>query len=288
MANRRMMYQDFFEDDYFGQIDHTGQILWIGLIVAMADDQGRLIDNTDAINSKVFFFSHIDSEELHSYLDSFRIANKIVRYNKDGRGLIQIVNWWKYQTPSWASPSNYPPPDGWVDRVKCHIPGNQRKKKQGGNILNINWGEKGGFPDKLHSYLPKAINDVNDDVNDDDNINDDSDDKLSDQNDLFSQCQRIYESKKGRLISDPQGFVQMINNFKANDVTVEDYAAAIDAMDADPNYTGNRPTSYEKWAIGYATKRKNPVTAKTIGKQLKRVVKIGPNGEEYEFFEEER
>ncbi len=30
MANRRMIYQDFFEDDYFGGVDHTARLLWIG------------------------------------------------------------------------------------------------------------------------------------------------------------------------------------------------------------------------------------------------------------------
>lgn len=76
--------------------------------------------------------------------------------------------------------------------------------------------------------------------------------------DLFDECHVIYETKKGQLITDAQSFVQMINNFKANDVTAEDYAAAIDAMDADPKYNGSKPTSYEKWAINYAQRRKNP------------------------------
>jgi hypothetical protein len=85
--------------------------------------------------------------------------------------------------------------------------------------------------------------------------------------DLFEQCKEIFEIKKGRLITDGQAFSQMINNFKANDVTAEDYAAAIEAMDADPKYNGSKPTSYEKWAIGYAQRRKNPVKPKSNGKQ---------------------
>jgi hypothetical protein len=85
--------------------------------------------------------------------------------------------------------------------------------------------------------------------------------------DLFEECKEIFEIKKGRLITDGQAFSQMINNFKANGVTAEDYAAAIDAMDADPKYNGSKPTSYEKWAIGYAQRRKNPVKPKSNGKQ---------------------
>lgn len=85
--------------------------------------------------------------------------------------------------------------------------------------------------------------------------------------DLFEDCRQIYETQKGHLVTDPQSFVLMINNFKDNDVTAEDYAAAIDAMDADPKYNGSKPTSYEKWAIGYARKRKNPPKIKSKRKK---------------------
>lgn len=87
------------------------------------------------------------------------------------------------------------------------------------------------------------------------------------ESDLFEDCKNIYETKKGQLVTDPQAFTQMINNFKTHDVTPEDYAYAIDAMDADPKYNGSKPTSYEKWAIGYAKQRQNPVKPKTNGKR---------------------
>jgi hypothetical protein len=84
--------------------------------------------------------------------------------------------------------------------------------------------------------------------------------------DLFDACVEIYEGKKGKLVTDGQAFAMMIVNFKANGVTADDYAAAIDAMDADDRYKGSKPTSYERWAIGYAEKRKNPTR---INKQTK-------------------
>lgn len=87
------------------------------------------------------------------------------------------------------------------------------------------------------------------------------------QSGLFDECRAVYEITKGKLITDPQAFTLMINNFKANGVTAEDYAAAIEAMDADPKYNGSKPTSYEKWAIGYAQRRKNPPKPKTNGKR---------------------
>ncbi len=77
-------------------------------------------------------------------------------------------------------------------------------------------------------------------------------------NSLFEQCQRIYETKKGQLVTDGPAFSSMIGNFITNGVTAEDYSAAIDAMDADKKYKGTKPTSYETWTISNAEKRKNP------------------------------
>jgi len=73
---------------------------------------------------------------------------------------------------------------------------------------------------------------------------------------LFDACMEIYQTKKGLPITDGRAFALMIDEFQKYGVTAEDYAAAIDAMDADKNYKGTRPTSYKKWAIGYRDKRK--------------------------------
>lgn len=76
--------------------------------------------------------------------------------------------------------------------------------------------------------------------------------------DLFDACVNIYETKKQNLVSDPTSFSQMIAEFKANGVTPQDYADAIDAMDADPDYSGSKPTSYKNWTINNAQRRLNP------------------------------
>jgi len=86
----------------------------------------------------------------------------------------------------------------------------------------------------------------------------DKDSESTQKSDLFEECQIIYESKKGKPVTDGQSFALMIQNFEKEGVTVGDYSAAIDAMDADGKYKGSKPTSYEAWAIGYADKRKNP------------------------------
>lgn len=239
------------------------RLLWIGLIAAAADDQGRILYNTSLIRAKVFMYDDTSNEEVENWLAELAKDNKIVIYVAGGKQLIQITKWWEYQTPGWASHSKYPPPDGWIDRVRCHVSGHN----QGGKVETLNWDKNGGFANgdselhskqdsELHSKQDSGIVNVNYDVNYDVD-GESTQQKTGD--DLFDACQAIYETKKGRLITDGQAFSQMIANFKVHGVTADDYAAAIDAMDADDRYKGNKPTSYERWAIGYAEKRKNPV-----------------------------
>jgi DNA-binding MarR family transcriptional regulator len=93
--------------------------------------------------------------------------------------------------------------------------------------------------------------------------------KIKGEPDLFDQCRQIYETKKGRLVTDGRGFALMIEQFKAAGVSAEDYEAAIDAMDADDRYTGHKPTSYQKWALNYARARKENTTGTGKGSQPK-------------------
>ena len=268
MANKRMIYQDFFEDEYFGVADPIIRLFWIGLITAVADDQGRLLDNSSLIRAKVFMYDRTITEEMiDEWLDTLNADNKIVRYQENGKHLIQIIKWWDYQTPAWASPSKYPAPENWIDRVRCHVSG----PKQGGSVHTDNWDQDGGYHKELRSlqgsYQDKAIVKLS-------KVND----KLSSpDSDLFEDCKHIYEKKKGKLITDGKAFALMINNFNKFNVTVDDYSAAIDAMDADPKYKGDKPTSYEKWAIGYAEKRNNPINTNN-GNPVRTVKKIGPDG----------
>ena len=79
--------------------------------------------------------------------------------------------------------------------------------------------------------------------------------------DLFEACARVYEKLKGYPVYDSASFALMISNFQKNGVTPEDYGAAIIAMSNDPKYKrATKPTSYEKYALGIADKRNNPVS----------------------------
>jgi hypothetical protein len=167
-----MIYQDFFEDDYFGVVEVGLRLLWIGLIAAAADDQGRILDNTALIRAKVFMYDReITDDQIDSWLDKLCIDGKIMRYVADDKRLIQITKWWEYQTPSWANASKYPPPDNWIDRTKYHAKGNE--------IVMDNWDKDGGLTkdlsNKLHSKQDSPLNDVK--LRQDDGDNKDDGDK---------------------------------------------------------------------------------------------------------------
>jgi len=136
MSNRRMIASDIFEDEFFASLNYFERLLWIGLFTLMADDQGRMLDNPALMRSKIFpYDEQITVEQVSDALH--KMNGQICRYRKDDKNLIQLVNWWRYQSPSWASASKYPAPEDWIDRMKYHAAGNK--------IISTNWDRQGGF-----------------------------------------------------------------------------------------------------------------------------------------------
>jgi hypothetical protein len=139
MANKRMIASDIWRDDFVCTLDYFQRLLWIGMVVTCADDQGRIQDRAGFIASDVFPGEMLSHEVVEGALRSFEEMGKIVRYSAGKANLIQVVNWWNYQSPSWAAPSKYAPPAGWIDRVKVHTRDNK--------VQMINWDQPGGFAD---------------------------------------------------------------------------------------------------------------------------------------------
>lgn len=152
MANRRMLTSDIFSDDIFMELDDVTRLLWIGMITICADDQGRFQNNDFLIKSQVFPADRKSPSRILKSLQILEEKGMIFCYEKDGKSLAQIVNWWKHQAPSWAAASLYPAPDGWTDRVKVNSKGNK--------VLMENWTEQGGFmevPTQVPTQVPTAV-----------------------------------------------------------------------------------------------------------------------------------
>lgn len=241
-----MIYQDFFEDDYFGTKEYGMRLLWIGLIAAAADDQGRILDNTSLIRAKVFMYDDTPNDDVDRWLVELNADGKIIRYVADDKQLIQITKWWDYQTPSWASESKYPAPPNWTDRIKCHI--------AGGTIKNVNWDKDGGLHKELHSQLPIQQDRPINDVKSDDDINDDYDDDIESAKTDFSEFQQVWEQETGKPVAGFTQFYRMCEDFVKAGVTPSIYRTAIQEQ-TKSNYAVSNPTSVKNWAIGLLKKK---------------------------------
>jgi hypothetical protein len=139
----RHISPEIFSDEFFGTLLPEFRLLFIGLIACLPDDQGRLIDNAALICASIFPYDqqHMNTDSIERGLALFAKHKKIIRYcasnNGSGRKLIQIANWWKYQSSAhWAARSKYPPPDKWIDRIRTH---------EGQQIITVNWDKSGGL-----------------------------------------------------------------------------------------------------------------------------------------------
>lgn len=145
----RNISPQIFTDEFIGTQSMRLRLLWMGLILTMADDQGRLLYKPILIRLSVFpYDQNVLPRDVDSDLLKLKKANKIVIYSikGDNNQYIQILKWWTYQVSSqWAKRSAYPAPPKWVDRVRCH------EKGSGTKPVTVNWEHPGGFSKPLGS-----------------------------------------------------------------------------------------------------------------------------------------
>lgn len=129
MAEHRAIKSAIWDDTWFGRLSPFEMAVWIGLFSKCADDQGRLQDDAALIRSKLFPFQDVAIASIEGALETFN--GHLIRYQK-GEHLAQLVRWFDNQPMQYAVPSNFPPPDGWIDRYRTNY------KK-----VNVvwNWGE---------------------------------------------------------------------------------------------------------------------------------------------------
>jgi hypothetical protein len=108
-----------WSNDNFMELPPYGRLLQIGLI-NFADDQGRCKGSPVYLRSQIFpgDTDHINNEEIRRWLNVMVANGTILIYQVEGRDYIQLLNWWKFQSLQYASPSDYPAPDGWQDRIR--------------------------------------------------------------------------------------------------------------------------------------------------------------------------
>lgn len=106
----------FFRNEVLGELSAHTRLLFIGLWT-LADREGRLEDRPKRIKIELFPFDSIDIDPMLAELQS---EGFIVRYEIDGRKLIEVENFVKHQDPHYKEKaSELPPPPGRENLVKA-------------------------------------------------------------------------------------------------------------------------------------------------------------------------
>jgi hypothetical protein len=114
-----MISSSVWGDEKFITFNDITRLVWFGLITNV-DDQGRMQDNPLLIKAQLFPADRKSASAISRAIDQLSESGMIIRYEKEGKSLVQIVKWWEHQSPSWAAASDFPAPDNWIDRVKIH------------------------------------------------------------------------------------------------------------------------------------------------------------------------
>ena len=118
-AESRLIYNSISTSERVSSLGVKGALLYTWL-VTHCDTQGRMQGKPRVVKHLVVpFIDEITAEDVKEALEQMEQQRLIQRYEDDnGRPLIQVLDWWEWQTGLKYKPaSHYQPPDGWVDKV---------------------------------------------------------------------------------------------------------------------------------------------------------------------------
>ena len=132
VARGRMFPQSFSTDRRYGRLSLKA----VGLFPLMwsnADDQGRLCGDPEEIKYAVCpNIDHITKQDIPNLLKELQDNKLILCYNTPKSAAIQMLDWWDANHKmQWAWPSEYQPPEGWLDHL--------RYKKDAKTVFARNW-----------------------------------------------------------------------------------------------------------------------------------------------------
>lgn len=117
-------------NEKFAELPCMARLLQLG-IINMVDDQGRTKAHPAYLRSQIFPYDDVSLEDMSRWLQLMATNGTVILYQVDGKEYIQLTNWWEYQSLLFASPSEYPRPHDWRDRIRYNAKGNR--------ILTCNW-----------------------------------------------------------------------------------------------------------------------------------------------------
>jgi len=153
VARGRVFPQKYSTDRRYGRLSLKAIGLF-PLLWANADDQGRLCGDPEEVKYTCCpNIDHITKADIPGVLEELQQNSLIVVYETPLSEAIQLLDWWEVQRPQWAYPSEYPPREGWRDRLRYH--------RRPSDIVTDNWVAPGqlerGLPNRLPGSIPNEL-----------------------------------------------------------------------------------------------------------------------------------
>ena len=131
-AESRLIYSTISTSERVAKLGVKGALLFTWLITH-CDSQGRMPGKPTIVKQTVVpFIEDFTVEDVDQCLRLMYKARLVKLYTDDKeRELIQVVDWWEWQTGlRYRSSSHYQPPRGWTDRLTPRDEGGRFKKDE--------------------------------------------------------------------------------------------------------------------------------------------------------------
>lgn len=130
-AESRLIYSSISTSERVSSLGVKGALLYTWLITH-CDAQGRIPGKPTIIKQLVVpFIDEVTVEDITEALELMEGEKLIILYeDKKGRSLIQVTDWWDWQTGlKYKAASHYEAPEGWEDRITSRDDGGRFVKE---------------------------------------------------------------------------------------------------------------------------------------------------------------
>jgi hypothetical protein len=110
MARIRTTKPSFWGSATVAQLTRDARLLTLGLI-SFADDDGRFLGSTAAINGFVFPNDDLPPSKVRKWIGEVAKVGLIHEYDRDGVRYGCFPSWHEHQVINRYTPSTFPPPD---------------------------------------------------------------------------------------------------------------------------------------------------------------------------------
>ena len=120
IARGRIVPQSRSTDPRMGRVSLKAVTLYDRMWIN-SDDQGRLSGDPDEIKYTACpNLPDITKDDIPDLLGELEAQGLLKVFSSSRHTAIQMLDWWEVQRLQWAYPSEYSPPEGWIDHLRYH------------------------------------------------------------------------------------------------------------------------------------------------------------------------